>query len=301
MGFRQPPAQRNVRLPGAPQSVFLLFALSQSGALPAMRAVMCTLFIVPVLALAAQKADAEKKEGKTGDAAYERALAYYEQKNYDACLTAVRPAIKDSGTKPELRILAAHCHAAKKNYSDAVYHLRAVAEETPERPGLREDIIGLLFASGRYKEARKAGYSFIEDLKDADKPVPQQLSLLVARAELAYGNAAQALTLARDAKQSADNAVKYLGLITETRALIALANFDEADISLSYAESMRDSELHALLRANIAEMQWAKNKFPEDKRADIVALYEKITRSQNNELRNAAQKNIERVKAAKAS
>lgn len=279
---------------------FLAFRGVSKRRVAAMRAAMCTLFIMPILALSAQKADAEKKEAKTGDAAYERALAYYEQKNYDACLTAVRPAIKDSGTKPELRILAAHCHAAKKNYSDAVYHLRAVAEETPERPGLREDIIGLLFASGRYKEARKAGYSFIEDLKDADKPVPQQLSLLVARAELAYGNAAQALALARDAKQSADSAVKYLGLITETRALIALANFDEADISLSYAESMRDSELHALLRANIAELQWAKNKFPEDKRADIVALYEKITRSQNNELRAAAQKNVERVKAAKA-
>lgn len=252
--------------------------------------------IVPLAAASAQKSS----EAKPGDAAYERALAYYEQKNYDACLTAIRPAIKDNGTKAELRILAAHCHVAKKNYSDAVYHLRALAEENADYPGLREDIIGLLNAQGRYKEARKAGYSFIDDLKEADKTVPAALSLAVARAELGYGNAGQALHLAREAKQSADSNTKYLGLITETRALIALANLQEADIALSFAESMRESELHALLRANIAELSWARDKFPEDKRADLVAQYEKITRSQNNEIRTAAQKNLERVKAVKA-
>ncbi|MBN8221789.1 MAG: hypothetical protein J0L53_12755, partial [Spirochaetes bacterium] len=66
-------------------------------------------------------------------------------------------------------------------------------------------------------------------------------------------------------------------------------------------ESMRESELHALLRANIAELQWAQQKFPEDKRAEIVALYEKISRSENAEIRAAALKNLERVKTVKAS
>ena len=64
---------------------------------------------------------------------------------------------------------------------------------------------------------------------------------------------------------------------------------------------MRESEVHALLRANISELTWAQQKFPEDKRAEIVALYEKIARSENADIKAAAQKNLERVKTAKAS
>lgn len=270
---------------------FLLFGVSRRHALPVMRCLLLIITTLPLTTLAAQKSD--------GKAAYERALAYYEQKNYDSCLIAIKPAIKDKGSDAELRVLAAHCHAAKKNYADAVAHLRAVAEDNADRPGLREDIVALLFAQGRYKEARKAGYTFIEELKDADKPVSAQLSLNLARAELASGNAAAALSLARDAKQSADAQTKYQGLITETRALIALANLTEADIALSFAESMREAELHALLRATIAELTWAKDKFPEDKRAEIVAQYERLSRSENTEIRTAAQKNVERVKTAK--
>ncbi len=234
-------------------------------------------------------------------AQYQKALAYYEQKNFDACITALKPAIKEAGENADLRILAAHCHSGKKNYADAIYHLKAVASESPERASVRADIVNLLFQQGRYREGRNSGYKFIEAFKDEDKPVPAELALATAKACLAYGKVSEALTLARDAKASADSNIKYSGLITETRALIATANLTEADISLSYAESMRDSELHTLLRANIAELAWAQQKFPEDKRAEIVALYEKVARSDNAEIRAAAQKNLERVKAAKAS
>lgn len=232
------------------------------------------------------------------DPVYEKALAYFEQKNYDACLTAIRPAIKDDA-KPELRILTAHCHSGKKNYADAVAHLKVVAEETPDYAGVKEDIVTMLFAQGKYREARKAGYRYIEALKDDGKKVPAELYLGTARAELAYGKPSAALELAREGKQGSNANTKYQSLITETRALIALGNFSEADIALSFAESMRNSELHALLRANLAELTWAQQKFPEDKRAEIVALYEKISRSENAEIKNAAAKNLERVKTAK--
>ncbi len=232
--------------------------------------------------------------------AYEKALAYFEQKNYDACITAIRPAIKDAEGKPELRILVAHCHAGKKNYADAVAHLRIVADENETRSDVREDILSLLIAQGKYREARKTGYRYAEAIKDDGKTVPASLTLHVARAELGYGKPSAALGLAREAKQSDNSDIKYGGLITETRALIALGNLAEADIALSFAESMRDSEVHAMLRATIAELQWAQQKFPEDKRADIVAGYEKLSRSENPEIKAAASKNLERVKTAKA-
>lgn len=259
-----------------------------------MRAASFFFLFTTLSALAAQK--------PASDSAYEKALAYFEQRNFDACITAIKPAIKDSAeqSQAQLRVLAAHCHTGKKSYSDAVAHLRVVAEEFPEQAGVREDIVSLLIAQGKYREARKLGYRYSEELKDAEKPVPPALTLLVARAELGAGKPTNALSLARDAKKSDDANTKYGGLITETRALIALGNFSEADIALSYAESMRESELHALLRANIAELQWVQQKFPEDKRADIVAAYEKLARSENTEIRAAVQKNIERVKSAKA-
>lgn len=255
-----------------------------------MRSLYCLLALACVTVLTAQK-----------NGAYEKALAYFEQKNYDACVTALKPAIKESSDQADMRILAAHCHTARKSYADAIYHLKAALEENSSRTSIRTDIVNLYFQSGRYREARNVGYKYIEAFKDEDKQVPAELALATARGCLAYGKVSEALALARDAKQSADANTKYLGLITETRALIASANLTEADISLSFAESMRDSELHGLLRANIAELAWAQQKFPEDKRAEIVALYEKAVRSENAEVRAAAQKNLERVKAAKAS
>lgn len=233
--------------------------------------------------------------------AYEKALAHYERKNFDACVTALKSAIKDAGEAADMRILAAHCHTARKSYADAIYHLKAVLKDAPERTGIRTDIVNLLFQSGKYREGRNSGYKYIEAFKDEDKVPPAELALATAKNCLAYGKVSEALALARDAKQSSDANTKYSGLITETRALIAQANLTEADISLSFAESMRENEVHALLRANIAELTWAQQKFPEDKRAEIVALYEKITRSENSEIKAAAQKNLERVKNAKAS
>lgn len=254
-----------------------------------MRRLSCGLFFVLTGIASAQK----------GDPTYDKALAYFEQKNYDACITAIRPAIKDNA-RPELRVLVAHCHTGKKNYADAAAHLKVVAEEAPDYKGVKEDIVAVLFAQGKYREARKAGYRYIEALKDDGKTIPAELYLATARAELAYGKPTAALQLAREAKQTASPNTKYQGLITEARALMALGNFSEADISLSYAESMRNSELHALLRANIAELSWAQQKFPEDKRAEIVALYEKISRSENAEIKSAATKNLERVKTVKS-
>ncbi len=256
-----------------------------------MHRTLTALFMAAPLALAAQQTDA----------AYQKALAYFEQRNYDACLTAIRPAIKESEENGDARVLAAHCHVGKKNYADAVAHLRAVAEELPERVDVKEDIVALLIEQGKFRDARRAGYRFSEELKDAEKVVPASLTLLVARAELGYGKPQNALALARDAKQSDDAAVKYGGVITETRALIALGNFAEADIALSFAESMRESDLHALLRALIEESKWMQQKYPEDQRASVVAAYEKLARSEDAAIRSAVQKNIERVKAAKAN
>jgi len=235
------------------------------------------------------------------DAAYDKATAYYEQKNFDACLTSLRPAIQDAENNIQLRILAAQCHIGKKSYGDAIYHLKQVVENAPEKNGIRADIVALYFALGKYREGRNFGYKYIAALKDDDRTVPPELSLGTARACLAYGRPAEALELARSAKQSDNNDVKCRAIIVEARALIAEQNLSEADIALSFAEAMRESELHQMLRANIAEMNWVQQKFPEVKRADVVGLYEKLTRSTNAEIRAAAQKNIERVKAAKAS
>jgi tetratricopeptide (TPR) repeat protein len=259
---------------------------------PRMRTALKTLFFAALVPVLAQKA--------APDSAYEKALAYYEQENYDACITAIRPAIKDAEGKPDLRILVAHCHAGKKNYADAIAHLRIVAEENESRTDVREDILSLLIAQGKYREARRAGYRYAEAIKDNGKAVPPSLTLHVAQAELGYGKPSAALSLAREAKQSENSDIKYGGIIAETRALIALGNLAEADIALSYAEAMRDSELHNMLRANISEVQWAQQKFPEDKRADVVAGYEKLSRSENIEIKTAAGKNLERVKAVKA-
>jgi Tfp pilus assembly protein PilF len=257
-----------------------------------MRTALKILLLTATVAASAQKAAPES--------AYEKALAYFEQKNYDACITAIRPAIKDAEGKPELRVLVAHCHAGKKNFADAVAHLRIVADENEARTDVREDIVALLLAQGKYREARKVGYRYAEAIKEDGKPVPAALTLNVARAELGYGKPSAALSLAREAKQSDNAEIKYGGLITETRALIALGNLAEADIALSYAESMREADVHAMLRANIAELQWAQQKFPEDKRADVVAAYEKLGRSENPEIKTAATRNLERVKAMKA-
>lgn len=260
-----------------------------------MRTALKILFFAVIFPALAQKT--------APDSAYEKALAYFEQKNYDACITAIRPAIKDPSTssgQAELRILVAHCHAGKKNYADAVAHLRIVAEENETRTDVREDILSLLIAQGKYREARRAGYHYAEALKDNGKAVPASLTLQVAQAELGYGKPSAALSLAREAKQSENSEIKYGGLIAETRALIALGNLAEADIALSYAEAMHDSEVHGMLRANISEVQWAQQKFPEDKRADVVASYEKLSRSENIDIKTAAGKNLERVKAVKA-
>jgi tetratricopeptide (TPR) repeat protein len=253
--------------------------------------------IIKVLLLAALLPLAAERK----DLAYQKALTYFEQHNYEACLTAIRPAIKDSPGSSDARILAAHCHAGQKNYADAVAHLRAVAEEQPERLDVKEDIVALLLEQGKFREARRAGYRFSEELKDADKAVPPTLTLLIARAELGYGKPQNALVLAREAKKSNDAEVKYGGLITETRALIALGNFSEADIALSFAESMRKSDLHGMLRALLEECKWMQQNYPEDQRAHIVAAYEALTRSENPTLRAAAEKNLERVKTAKAN
>lgn len=70
---------------------------------------------------------------------------------------------------------------------------------------MREDIVALLLAQGKYREARKVGYRYAEAIKEDGKPVPAALTLNVARAELGYGKPSAALSLAREAKQS-DNA-----------------------------------------------------------------------------------------------
>jgi len=236
---------------------------------------------------------------KGTDSAYTRAFAYAEQKNFDACLSALRPAIKDKEADKEMRLLAAHCHTAKKNYLEAVSHLRFVVKEHPETAGIREDIVALLLRAERVREARNAAYRFAESFKDDGAAIPHRLLLVMAWGDIAYGKPTDALAHARAAKQSPDNAIKYESIVVETRALIALGHLSEADIALSFAESMQNSEAHAMLRANIAEISWAGQKFPEEKRAEIIAGYEKLSRSENAEIKAAALKNIERVKAAK--
>lgn len=258
-----------------------------------MHRTLTALSMVATLALAAQQAASES--------AYQKALAYFEQRNYEACLKAIRGAINESEESSDARVLAAHCHVGRKNYADAVAHLRAVAEAMPERTDVKEDIVALLIEQGKFRDARRAGYRFSEELRDSEKPVPASLTLLVARAELGYGKPQNALALARDAKKSDDASVKYGGLITETRALIALGNLSEADIALSFAESMRESDLHLLLRAMIEESRWIQQKYPEAQRAAVIAAYEKLARSPDETVRAAVLKNIERVRAARAN
>ncbi|MBN8222681.1 MAG: hypothetical protein J0L53_17325, partial [Spirochaetes bacterium] len=151
-----------------------------------MRRIPLFLVLLPVGGVIAQK---------TGEAAYQKALAYYEQKNYDACVTALKPAIKEGENTADLRILAAHCHSARKTYADAIYHLKAVLEDSSDRTSVRTDIVALLFQQARYREARNAGYKYIEAFKDEDKPVPHELSLWTAKACLAHGKVSEALAL----------------------------------------------------------------------------------------------------------
>jgi thioredoxin-like negative regulator of GroEL len=106
-----------------------------------MRTALKILLLTATVAASAQKAAPES--------AYEKALAYFEQKNYDACITAIRPAIKDAEGKPELRVLVAHCHAGKKNFADAVAHLRIVADENEARTDVREDIVAAAARAGQ--------------------------------------------------------------------------------------------------------------------------------------------------------
>jgi tetratricopeptide (TPR) repeat protein len=249
--------------------------------------------LTATVAASAQKAAPES--------AYEKALAYFEQRTMTRASPRFGPAIKDAEGKPELRVLVAHCHAGKKNYADAVAHLRIVAEENEARIDVREDIVALLLAQGKYREARKVRLSLCRGHQRRRQTCTRcaHAQCRTRRTRL-WQTFSGAQPCTREAKQSDNADIKYGGLITETRALIALGNLAEADIALSYAESMRDADVHAMLRANIAELQWAQQKFPEDKRADVVAAYEKLGRSENPEIKTAATRNLERVKAMKA-
>lgn len=231
---------------------------------------------------------------------YATALAYYEQGNFDACLNALKNAIDDSVKKPDLRILAAHCHAAKKNYREAAQHLQAVLERHPNEAGVKEDLIQLLIAQDKYRQARKVALEYKDELEENEKTFPENLSLLLAKAALGSGKPSEALSYARQAKQSTNDAIKYGGVLTETRALIALGHFDEAEIGLNYAKSMRSTNETELLYALLQEARWRKDNAPDESRTEIIALYEKLTHSKDEVVRRAAMQNLERVQNAGA-
>ncbi|MCX7632743.1 MAG: tetratricopeptide repeat protein [Turneriella sp.] len=232
--------------------------------------------------------------------AYDRALAFYEQGNFAQCLAELRKLLANSPENADARILAAHCHSARGNYADAVSHLQLAAEKLPDRVDIIQDVMALLFMQGKYREARNWGYRTSNALREEDKEVPAALTLLVARAELGYGKPRNALVLAREAKKSDDPEIKYGSLLTETRALIALGNFAEAEIALNFAEAMRSNDLHLLLRAHLEEVRWAARNFPEPARSAVQAAYEKAMQSQDALVRSAAAKSLERIRTAKA-
>lgn len=239
------------------------------------------------------------QEARLGEG-YAKALAYYEQGDFDACLNALKSAIDDSVKKPDLRILAAHCHAAKKNYREAAQHLHAVIENFPNEAGVKEDLVQLLVAQGKYRQARKVALEYKDELEENEKAVPENLFLLLAKAALGSGKPSEALSYARQAKQSADDVIKYGGVLTETRSLIALGHFDEAEIGLSYAKSMRSTNETELLHALLQEARWRKDNAPDESRAEIAALYEKLRHSKDDAVRQAATQNLKRVQSAGA-
>ncbi|MBV6494315.1 MAG: hypothetical protein LDLANPLL_02346 [Turneriella sp.] len=232
--------------------------------------------------------------------AYAKALLLYEQKNYDACLSTLKAEIRGEDENSDLRILAAYCHIGKKSYSDALYHLQQAVRKTSVRDSVYADIVSLLFEMGRYRQARNAGYKYIEVFEDAEKAPPLDLQLALAKACLVSARISEALKWARAAKQSDDNSIKHDALLTEARALISLGKLDEAEIAVSYAEAIQKDPTHALLRAMIQEVLWAQKSFPEQMRHEVLSAYEELTKSPNPKISQAAQKNIERVRAQKA-
>ncbi|HRP69335.1 MAG TPA: CDC27 family protein, partial [Turneriella sp.] len=107
------------------------------------------------------------------DENYNKALAAYEQKNFDTCLTVLKTVIRENETNYDAHILAAYCHVGRKTYSDAIYHLREVAENSLQHAQtVRTDIVNLYFAMGKYKTARNVGYKYLEAFEDENTKAP---------------------------------------------------------------------------------------------------------------------------------
>ena len=204
--------------------------------------------------------------------------AYGEQK-YNESLDFIRHVIKSDMTNYELRMLAAHNHWRLKNYEPATAHFYNAMAARPDSAGVYTDLAMMLLQMGEPQKAREIGGKGLEKLLAAQKEVPAKLYNVIARCALQLGDTVAAVAHSSSAKAAAatdpnkanSQKDKLEAVIIEGRAQMAVGNFDKAELSLSWADSIRPENVYTQNLLGYLYEKWAASTTRPEKKKEYLA------------------------------
>ncbi len=203
---------------------------------------------------------------------YQKALAAYQNRQYNESLDHIRHVIKSSMLNYKLRMLAAHNHWRLGNAIPAEQHFRTAIEGKPEELGARIDLSLLYLGTGSSSKAEKAAR---DALKAAEgKSIPAKLYNILSRISLQKGDAKAAIeyaTLAKGAYEKNQVGIKdqLEAIVLEGRANIQLQDFSSAEILLSWASEIKPDSAYIINLQGYLYEQWAASENDAAKKAEL--------------------------------
>lgn len=267
---------------------------------------ICVLFFTALQTLSAV-VELENATEEQIQNTYEKAVEDYSNKNYEQSLNHIRHVIKSDMRNYRLRMLAAHNHWRQGNFKPAGIHFSTAISAEPTLPGTYIDYSLMLLQQNRENKARDIIIRGIRRVRRSGAEVPPKMFNILSRIELKSGRIKSALANAEKAKAAyAKNTVgikdRIESLLLEGRSHLALKNYEEAELAISWGISLRKNNPYAYNLLGLTYEEWAIET-PADKPAKAARIekaaanYRKALASGSlaADFRNLIEQNLERV------
>jgi len=236
---------------------------------------------------------------------YEKALAEFQKQKYEASLNYIRHVIKSDMKNYKLRYLAAHNHWRSKNFDSATIHFQVAINAKPLKIGTYIDLSLMQIHQKLYKNAKQTVINAITRFEKNKIEIPAKFYIILSRISFYQYQFKNALLYIQKAKEkfSANEGIKdqLEAILIEGRIYLAKGKFDQAEISLNWALTLKKKNPTAINLLGYIYEQWAnatkENKKAEQLRVKAVKEYKLALNSKDipDKLKKLIQTNLKRV------
>ncbi|MDH5717096.1 MAG: tetratricopeptide repeat protein [Spirochaetia bacterium] len=206
---------------------------------------------------------------------YIKALEKYKMQKYEASLDDIRHVIKSNMQNYKLRYLAAHNHWRLGNYESAILHFNESILINKNEAGPYIDLSLLYLQNKNYKNSEKLALACQNNLETNNIEIPSKLFNILSRLNLYKGKYQEALDYAQEAKAAfnrnkAGIKDKLEAITLEARALLALKNFEKAELAAIWAIKLKEDNPYAYGLLGYIYETWAKETSSDEEKKDYL-------------------------------